>query len=130
RDVRVALARAALARESLNFREAFPIYGDVLRLDPDNVAALRGEVELYNEVGLRRTALSVLERATDRNPRSVLLLNMFASQLRALGRETDAAQIESRYGAFRFDDRTLLSRLIDLGVARRSKEATERWIDR
>jgi tetratricopeptide (TPR) repeat protein len=129
-DVRVTLARAALARESLNFREAFPLYAEVLRVDPDNVAAMRGEVELYNEVGLRRTALALLARAAERNPRSVLLLNMYASQLRALGRDTDAADVEARYAAFRFDDRTLLSRYIDLGVARRNRPATERWIDR
>jgi tetratricopeptide (TPR) repeat protein len=127
---RVTLARAALTREGMNTRAAFPLYDEVLRLDPDNVAAIRGEVELYNEVGLRHTALSLLARATDQNPRSVLLLNMYASQLRALGRDTEASEIESRYAAFRFDDRTLLSRFIDLGVARRDKPAAERWIDR
>jgi tetratricopeptide (TPR) repeat protein/transglutaminase-like putative cysteine protease len=129
-DTRVSLARAAVARESLNVREAFPLYAEVLRVDPDNVAAVRGEVELYNDVGLKRTALALLERASERNPSSVLLLNMYASQLRALGRDTDAADVEARYSAFRFDDRTLLARMIDLGVARRQKAAAERWIDR
>ena len=129
-DTRVTLARAALAREGLNARQAFPLYAEVLRVDPDNVAAIRGEVELYNDIGLRRTALALLARAVDSNPRSVLLLNMYASQLRALGRDTEASEIESRYAAFRFDDRLLLSRFIDLGVARRNKPAAERWIDR
>ncbi len=124
------LAKAALARESLNARAAFPLYADVLRTDPDDVDALRGEVELYDEVGLRRTALATLAAAVDRNPSSVLLLNMYASQLRALGHDTDAAAVESRYAAYRFDDRTLLGRLIDLGLARRDREATERWVDR
>ena len=124
------LAKAALARESLNSREAFPLYTEALRLDPDNVTALRGQVELYDDVGLRRTALAVLDGAVARNPKSVLLLNMYASQLRALGRATDAAEVESRYAALRFDDRTLLARLIDLGVARRNRDATERWIGR
>lgn len=129
-DVRVLLARAALARESLNFREAFPLYAEVLRQNPDDVTALRGQVELYEEVGLRRTALAALQRATERSPRSVLLLNMYASQLRAVGRATEASEVEARYAAFRFDDRALLTRLIDLGVARGSREATERWVDR
>src|SRR6201999_1615165 len=75
-------------------------------------------------------ALSLLDRATQESPRSVLLLNMYASQLRALGRDTEAAEVESRYAAFRFDDRTLLARMIELGVARRDKPAAERWIDR
>src|SRR5262249_49105388 len=71
-DVEVILAKAALSRESLNFREAFPLYEEVLRRDPDEVSALRGKVELYDEVGLKRTALNLLERAVDRNPRSVM----------------------------------------------------------
>ncbi len=129
-NVDVLLAKAALARESLDSREAFPLYGEVLRLDPDNVAAIRGRVELYDEAGLKRTALSLLERAVERNPRSVLLLNMYASELRTLGRATEAEEVESRYASVRFDDRTLLTRNIDLAVARRNREAAERWIDR
>ena len=124
------LARAAWAREGLGFRGAFPLYERVLRGDPDNVAAVRGEVELLNEVGLRRTALGLLERTVSRNPKSVLLLNMYASELRMLGRSTEAGEAESRYAAFRFDDRTLLGRLTDLGVARRNRDATSHWIDR
>ncbi|HEX7669074.1 MAG TPA: DUF3857 domain-containing protein [Polyangiaceae bacterium] len=130
KDARVLLARAAWAREGLGFRQAFPLYERVLRGDPDNVAAVRGEVELLNEVGLRRTALELLERTVERNPKSVLLLNMYASELRALGRLTEAAEAESRYSAFRFDDRTLLGRLTDLGIARRNTDATSHWIDR
>lgn len=129
-DTRVLLAKADLARQSLNFREAFPLYGDVLRIDPENLQALRGRVELYNEVGLRRTALALLEQATERNPSSVLLLNMYASELRALGRATEASEVESRYATLRFDDRTLLSRLVELGIRRRDKEAAEHWISR
>jgi tetratricopeptide (TPR) repeat protein len=129
-EPRVTLARAALLRDGLNPRLAFPEYAAVLRVDADNVTAIRGEVELYDESGLRRTALELLARAVERNPRSVLLLNMYASQLRALGRDTEASEVESRYAAYRFDDRTLLSRYIDLGVARRDKPAAERWIDR
>ena len=129
-DVRVLLARAALAKESLHPRDAFPLYQEVLRTDPDDVDAIRGSVEMYNEVGLRRTALALLEGAVDRNPSSVLLLNMYASELRALGRATEAAEVESRYAAYRFDDRTLLSRFVELGVARQNKAAAGRWVDR
>ncbi|HVU02063.1 MAG TPA: DUF3857 domain-containing protein [Polyangiaceae bacterium] len=124
------LARAARAREGFGFREAFPLYERVLGHDPDDVTAIRGEVELLNDVGLKRTALALLERSVARNPKSVLLLNMYGSELRALGRDTEASEAEARYAALRFDDRTLLSRNIDLAVARRDKLAAERWIDR
>jgi tetratricopeptide (TPR) repeat protein len=103
-DLRVLLVRAAHARGSANWRDALPYYDRALELDPDNVTALRGRVELYNEAGLPRTALSTLERALDRTPRSVSLLHLLASQLRQLGRPTDAAEVESRYSALRFDD--------------------------
>ncbi len=124
------IAKAALAKESLNPREAFPLYSDVLRIDPDDVTALQGHVEIYNDVGLRRTALALLEGAAARNPSSVLISNMYASELRALGRDTEASEMESRYAGLRSDDRTLLSRLIDLGVARRNRSAAERWVER
>lgn len=130
KDERVLLARASLAREGPSPRQAFPLYSEVLRENPDQVDALRGEVELLNDVGLRRTALSLLEGAVARNPRSVLLLNMYASELRALGRSADASRNEARYAALRFDDRALLSRFIDLAVARRNHAAAERWIER
>jgi tetratricopeptide (TPR) repeat protein len=129
-DVRVLLARATLAKESLHPRDAFPLYQDILRVEPDNVDAIRGAVEMDNDVGLRRTALALLEGAVARNPSSVLLLNMYSSELRALGRATEAAEVESRYAAYRFDDRTLISRDVDLGVARQNKAATERWVER
>ena len=51
-----------------------------------------------------RTALETLGGTIARNPSSVNLLNMYASQLRMLGRTTDAAEVESRYAALRFDD--------------------------
>lgn len=130
KDERILLARAALAREGPSPRQAFPLYSEVLRQNPDQVDALRGEVELYNDVGLRRTALSVLEGAVARDPRSVLLLNMYASELRALGRNTEASRAEAQYAALRFDDRALLSRYVDLSVARRNPVAAERWIER
>src|SRR5437899_11704449 len=97
---------------------------------PDDVIAIGGRVELYDLAGLPRTALETLERAVGRNPSSVNLLNMYASQLRMLGRTTDAAEAESRYTALRFDDAGFLGSMIELAVARRDRFAAERWVDR
>lgn len=129
-NIDVLLAQAHLAQESQNWREAFPFYDKALALEPDNVAALQGRVELYNEAGLRRTALSTLKRAVERNPQSVALLNMYASQLRTLGRSTEAAEVEARYSARRFDDRTYISSMIDLAIARRENASAEHWVER
>ena len=126
----VLLAQAAHARGGVNWRDALPYIDRVLALDANEVAAIRGRVELYNEAGLRRTALSTLERAIDRNPTSVNLINMYASELRALGRSTEASEAEARYATLRFDDRGYLARMIELGLARRNVAATERWIER
>jgi tetratricopeptide (TPR) repeat protein/transglutaminase-like putative cysteine protease len=126
----VLLARALDRRTSPNWRDAFPFFDRVLAIDPDDALALRGRVELYNLAGLPRTALSTLEGAVARNPNSVNLLNMYASQLRMLGRTTDAAEAESRYSALRFDDAGFMSQMIELASARRDRAAAERWLDR
>jgi tetratricopeptide (TPR) repeat protein len=126
----VLMARALDRRTSPNWRDAFPYFDRVLALDPDDSLAIRGRVELYNLAGLPRTALDTLEHALDRTPNSVNLLNMYASQLRMLGRTTDAAEVESRYSALRFDDAGFLSSMIDLAVARRDRPAAERWVER
>ncbi len=115
-NIDVLLARAELAGSGLSWREASRYYDRVLALDPDNVEALHGRVDVFNSAGLRRTALATLQRALERNPHSVMLLNLVASQLRALGRTTEAEEVESRYAAFRFDDRTFLTAQIDLGI--------------
>ncbi|HWO11591.1 MAG TPA: DUF3857 domain-containing protein, partial [Polyangiaceae bacterium] len=129
-DTDVLLAQAWLKRSGPNHRQAFPFYDDVLARDPDNLVAIRGRVELYNEAGLQRTALDTLERAAERNPTSVTVLNMYASQLLALGRSTEALEVEQRYEGLRFDDQTLLNRRIELAVARRDRTAAERWVER
>jgi cellulose synthase operon protein C len=54
-NVDLLLARAELARGSPNWRDAVPFYDRVLAIDPNQVDAIRGRVELYNEAGLRRT---------------------------------------------------------------------------
>ncbi|MES1178141.1 MAG: DUF3857 domain-containing protein [Myxococcales bacterium] len=126
----VLLARALDRRTSPNWRDAFPYFDKVLAMDPDDALGLRGRVELYNLAGLPRTALETLERAVARNPSSVNLLNMYASQLRMLGRTTDAAEAESRYAALRFDDAGFMGQMIELATARRDRAAAERWVDR
>jgi tetratricopeptide (TPR) repeat protein/transglutaminase-like putative cysteine protease len=126
----VLRARALQRRSSPSFHEAFPLFERVLARDPDDGVAIRGRAELYNMAGLPRSALSTLERALERTPRSVTVLNLYASQLRALGRVAEAQEIESRYAALRFDDATFLSQMIDLAVARRDRPAAEHWAER
>lgn len=129
-NVELLLARARLARTGPNWREAVPFYDQVLQLDPDNITAMLGRVELYDKAGLRRAALSMLEQAVERNPRSVALLRMLALRLASLGRHTEAAEVESRYAAFRFDDPTLHIRRLELAIARGDKQLAEHWVHR
>ncbi len=128
--VEVLLGQAWLASSGPNPRDAFPLYDRVLGIDPDNIAALRGRVELYNAAGLKRTALKMLEDALARSPHSVLLLSMVSSQLAALGRVTEAEELKDRYFARRFDDATYLTSALDLAVTRRNSGATEHWLGR
>src|SRR5690606_4391582 len=65
-----------------------------------------------------------------RNPHSVLLLNMVASQLGALGRTTEAAELEERYFTRRFDDSTYLTNQLELAMNRRSPAASAHWLER
>ncbi|MEZ4295130.1 MAG: DUF3857 domain-containing protein, partial [Polyangiaceae bacterium] len=130
KDTDVLLAQAMLARTSTNWRDAVPIYEKILARDPDNIRATLGFVELYGEAGLSRTALSVLEKAVARSPSSVALMRVYAGQLRALGRDTEAHEAEARYAALRFDDTGFLSQQVDLAIARRDTEGAERWLAR
>ncbi len=129
-EVRVLLAYGRLERRSPNWREAVPYFDRVLRVDPDNVEAILGRVDLYNEAGLKRTALGVLEQAIERNPRSVALLSAFAAQLTTLDRQVEADEISDRYSAYRFDDASFQSWRVRLAVARRDKKLAEHWIGR
>jgi tetratricopeptide (TPR) repeat protein len=126
----VLLARALHRRASPGFQEAFPLFDRVLAQYPDDTIALQGRVELYNMAGLPRTALATLERALERNPRAVNLLNLYASELRALGRTTEAAEAEARYSSLRFDDSGFLGQMLELSIARRDKPAAEHWASR
>jgi hypothetical protein len=85
---------------------------------------------VYVEAGLKRTALVTLERAVQRQPRSVALLRAYATQLRALGRDTEAGEVEARYAALRFDDSGFLGQAVELAVARRDAAGAERWLER
>jgi tetratricopeptide (TPR) repeat protein len=123
-------ARAVHRRNSPNWRDASPYFDRVLAEDSDDILALAGRVELYNMAGLPRTALGVIEQAVRRSPGSVNLLNMYASQLRLLGRSADASEAEERYVMRRFDDGNYLTSMIDLAIARRSRTEAERWVDR
>jgi transglutaminase-like putative cysteine protease len=107
-----------------------PLFEKVLAIDPDNTAATLGRVELYIEAGLKRTAARTLERALARRPHSVALLRAYAEQLRALNRDTEAAEIEARYAGLRLDDTSFLSQQIALAVARGDQKGAVRWLDR
>jgi tetratricopeptide (TPR) repeat protein len=126
----VLLARAGYVRGSVNWRDAVPYYERVLALDPDNVAATLAKVELYAEAGLRETALTFLERALVRRPRSVALLRATVAALRDEGRDAEAEEMATRYEALRFDDPAFARARIDVAVARRDPDTAARWIDR
>ena len=129
-DVEVLLAKAQLAQSGINWREAVPLYERLLAIDPDSVPATAGLVEVYVEAGLKRTALVTLERAVQRQPQSVALLRLYATQLRALGRDTEASEVEARYAALRFDDSGFLSQGVELAVARRDAAGAALWLER
>jgi tetratricopeptide (TPR) repeat protein len=126
----VLLARAWHRRHSPNFREALPLFDRVLELEPNNVDALRGRLELYNLAGLPRTALATIEQAVEQNPSSVTLLALYAAQLRSLGRTAHAAEVEARYHGMRFDDASYVAEKLELSLARQDRATAERWAER
>ncbi len=126
----VLLARASHARTGTNWRDAIPFFDRVLALDPDNVTATLARVELYGEAGLRETALTLLDKALARRPRSVALLRAMVGALHEQDRIAEADAIQERYANLRFDDAGLLGAQVDLAIARRDKAGAARWIDR
>ncbi|MBN4050193.1 DUF3857 domain-containing protein [Desulfobulbus sp. AH-315-M07] len=124
------LAEAKLARSGINWREAIPIYGSILELDPNDIAAMLGKTDLYVEAGLKRTALGKVEALAAAHPHSVAVLRALSGQLRALGRDTDAVDVEARYAMLRFDDTGYIKDKLDVAVARRDKAEVERWAER
>ncbi|MFW5738881.1 MAG: DUF3857 domain-containing protein, partial [Myxococcota bacterium] len=129
-NIDVLLAQAQLARSGPNWRDAVPFYDRALQLDPDRVEALLGRVDLYNEAGLQRTALGMLEKAVERQPRAVGLLRVYALQLATLGRQSEAEEVGARYSAYRFDDPTKHVDQIELAVARRQDTLAQHWLNR
>lgn len=128
--IAVLLSRARLARTGINWRDATPFYEQVLELDPQNPYALLGRAELFMQAGLPRTALSILERAVELQPTSVALLRVYAVQLRSLGRNADADDIDARWFAYRSDDSEFIVRQLDRAVAANDAKSAERWIGR
>ena len=126
----VLLARARIERGGLNWRDAFPYYKRALDLDPTSYDALQGTVESYNEGGLRYTALQLLEASIRRQPNAVNVLNMYTSQLRALGHHGQADRNERRYERLRFDDTTHLNSRLELALAQQDRAAAEHWTER
>jgi len=123
-------AQAHLARTGPHWRDAIPFYDQLLARDPDDVDALLGRIDLYNEAGLQRTALEMLERAIERNPRAVGLLRIHALQLAGLGRYAEAQETSTRYSSFRFDDATQVMERITVAVAQRNDTLAEHWVER
>lgn len=132
RDDRIAvlLARGSHARGGPNWRDGIPYYDRVLALDPDNLSATLTRVELYGEAGLRETALTVVERALLRHPRSVSLLREYTTQLRAAGRIREAGEAMDRYAQLRMDDPSFVRTNLDLALARRDEPEVLRWAER
>lgn len=128
--IAVLLARAGHARGGVNWRDAVPYYERVLAMDEDNVIATLARVELYEEAGLRATALAHLERAVARRPRSVALLRALVGALRTQSRTTESEEAAERYAQLRFDDPAFARSYIELAVARRDPVAAARWIER
>jgi tetratricopeptide (TPR) repeat protein/transglutaminase-like putative cysteine protease len=129
-QVAVLLAKAELARAGINPSDARPLYEEVLALDPANVPARLGKASLFAAAGLPRTALGALEEGVTRSPASVALLRAYAEQLRSLGRNAEADEVDAKWFAFRSDDPGFVVRRLDRAVASGDKKAADRWIAR
>jgi transglutaminase-like putative cysteine protease/Tfp pilus assembly protein PilF len=126
----VLLARAEHLEDGLRPREALPLYQQALGIDPDNIDAIAGAARLLSGAGLERTALELVERALERQPHGVTLLNLYASGLEALGRTREAESARDLYSALRFDDHGPIVGRIDLALARRDAEQARHWTQR
>jgi tetratricopeptide (TPR) repeat protein len=129
-DLEILLAEAHHRRTGPSPHEAFPFYDQVLAIDPDNLIALQGRVELYNAAGLQKTALVTLEAAYVRRPHSVLLTNMVASQRSSLGLSVAARAAEDQYAYQRLDDNSYLTTRMELALSRRNRTDTLHFLSR
>lgn len=126
----VLLAEAALIEAGPSPERALPLYEEALALDPDDLRALTGKVRLYGAAGLRHSALALVERALERSPHAVGLLNMYASGLAEVGRLQESASVESLYSALRFDDHGPLVDNLELAVRQQRPRVAEHWAKR
>lgn len=129
-DPRVLRARVRLARGSADPRTARPHLERLAAVAPDDAIAPLGLAEIHVRAGLPRTAIAILERALATSPRTPALLRALAAQLRAIGRDVEAEEIEARHAAYRIDDAAWIQGLLERAVARREVAEAERWIDR
>ncbi|MBI4955838.1 MAG: DUF3857 domain-containing protein [Myxococcales bacterium] len=129
-QARLAVARAELARLGTGALDATPLYELALRLEPDNVTAAVGKAQLYAEAGLRRSALELVEAGLALRPAAAALLRLQARELRALARDSDAGDVESRYAALRFDDTTFIEQQLGFAVARREPALVRHFTER
>ncbi|OQX68657.1 MAG: hypothetical protein B6A08_08975 [Sorangiineae bacterium NIC37A_2] len=129
-EVMLLLAEASFLRSGPNPREAFVLYDRVLALDPDNLQAISGRVDLLSHAGLYRTALETLEKALVRRPHASELKELVASSLGRLGRTEAARAIEESLAAGRFDDFGTLRARIDLALRRKDKSTVEHFLNR
>ncbi|HWL84929.1 MAG TPA: DUF3857 domain-containing protein [Polyangiaceae bacterium] len=129
-QIEVLLARARHARAGSNWRDSVPYFDRALALDPDQVEAVLGRYELYQEANLHETALAFISRALARRPRSVALVHATVGALRQMGRTTEVGDLEERYAQLRFDDISFVKGHIDLAIAQRDSQGAERWIER
>jgi cellulose synthase operon protein C len=128
--IALTLAEARHARGGIHWPDAVPHYDAALKLDADNVVAVLGRADLHVQAGLPRTALAILEAGVARQPRALALLRAQAVQLRAVGRDTEADEVEARWYAYRADDSAFAARQLSRAVARRDAALAERWLDR
>jgi Tfp pilus assembly protein PilF/transglutaminase-like putative cysteine protease len=126
----VLRAEAHQAEQGSSPQLALPIYDQALALDPDDVRALSGKARLLEAAGLKRSARNLVERALERNPHAVGLLNLYTSGLSDLGQTETARSVESLYSALRFDDHGPLVDAIQVAVQGRDRKAAEHWVRR
>lgn len=129
-DARVLRARIRLARGSADPRTARPHLERLAAVAPDDPLAPLGLAEIHVRAGLPRTAIAILERALETSPRTPALLRALAAQLRAVGRDVEADEVDARHAAYRFDDSSWLQARIERAVSRRDVKAADRWVDR
>ncbi len=129
-DPRVLRARIELARGSADPRTARPHLERLVAVAPDDPLAPLGLAEIHIHAGLPRTAIAILERALESAPRTPALLRALGAQLRAVGRDVEADEVEARHAAYRFDDTSWLQARIERAVARRDMADADRWVER